>query len=110
MLRNTNLITYLPPILQDKKEYIQICKSSNSEFTLLFSSIDNVLKDQFLSELTINGAKRWEKIMKITPKSSDTLEDRRFRIINRFLNKLPYTMRSLHQTLTTLCGPNGYKI
>lgn len=110
MLRNTNLITYLPPILQDKKEYIQICKSSNSEFALLFSSIDNVLKDQFLSELTINGAKRWEKIMKITPKASDTLEDRRFRIMNRFLNKLPYTMRSLHQTLTTLCGPNGYKI
>ena len=48
--------------------------------------------------------------MKITPKASDTLEDRRFRIINRFLNKLPYTMLSLHQTLTTLCGPNGYKI
>lgn len=110
MLRNTNLITYLPPILQDKKEYIQICKSSDNEFTLLFSNIDNVLKDQFLSELTINGAKRWEKIMKITPKASDTLEDRRFRIINRFLHKLPYTMRSLHQTLTTLCGPNGYKI
>lgn len=110
MLRNTNLITYLPPILQDRKEYIQICKSSDNEFTLLFSNIDNVLKDQFLSELTINGAKRWEKIMKITPKASDTLEDRRFRIINRFLHKLPYTMRSLHQTLTTLCGPNGYKV
>lgn len=110
MLRSINLINRLPPKLQDKKEYIQICQTQDKEFVFLWNKIDDCLKDQYLHELTLYGVKRWEKIMKITPKSSETLEDRRFRIINRFLNKLPYTMNSLKQILNTLCGENGYTI
>lgn len=110
MVKSVNLIGYLPPILRDKVHYIEICKAKNSEHELIFTSLDNILKDQFLSTLTINGVKRWEKIMKITPRASETLEDRRFRIQNRFLNKVPYTMTTLKNTLNTLCGENGYKI
>lgn len=110
MDRNINLINYLPPILQNKMEYIEICKTQNNEFIFLWSKINDALNDQFLSDLTINGVKRWERIMKITPKSSETLEDRRFKIINRYLNKLPYTMTTLKQLLNTLCGENGYKV
>ncbi|WP_270943169.1 putative phage tail protein [Romboutsia lituseburensis] len=110
MLRSINLINRLPPKLQDKKEYIQICQTQDKEFVFLWNKIDDCLKDQYLHELTLNGVKRWEKIMKITPKASETLEDRRFRIINRFLNKLPYTMTSLKQILNTLCGENEYTI
>lgn len=110
MLRSINLINRLPPEIQDKKEYIQIFQTQNKEFVFLWNKIDDCLKDQYLHELTLNGVKRWEKIMKITPKASETLEDRRFRIINRFLNKLPYTMTSLKQILNTLCGENGYTL
>lgn len=110
MDRSINLIQRLPPVLQDKKEYIHICQTQNKEFVFLLDKINDCLKDRFLHELTLNGIKRWEKIMKITPKTSETLEDRRFRIINRYLNKLPYTMTSLKQILNTLCGENGYTI
>lgn len=110
MDRNINLIKRLPPVLQNKMEYIEVCKVQEKEFVFLWNRINNVLKDQFLDELTLTGLKRWEKIMKITPKASETLEDRRFRIITRYLNKLPYTMTSLRSTLNTLCGQNGYKI
>ncbi|MGX4600403.1 putative phage tail protein [Faecalimicrobium sp. JNUCC 81] len=110
MDKSINLIEYLPPILQDKMEYKEICNTESKEFIFLWSKMDDVLNDQFLSTLTIHGVKRWEKIMKITPKSSETLEDRRFRIINRYLNKLPYTMNSLKHHLNSLCGENGYKV
>lgn len=110
MDRNINLIERLPPVLQNKMEYIEVCKTQNNEFVFLWNKINDTLKDQFLYELTLNGVRRWERIMKITPKASETLEDRRFRIINRYLNKLPYTMTSLKQILNTLCGENGYKI
>lgn len=110
MDREINLIEYLPSILQDKMEYKEICKTESKEFTFIWSKMDDVLNDQFLSTLTIHGVKRWEKIMKITPRSSETLEDRRFRIINRYLNKLPYTMTSLKHHLNSLCGENGYKV
>lgn len=110
MLRSINLISKLPPILQDKKEYINVCQTQDKEFIFLYSKINDCLNDQYLHDLTLDGIKRWEKIMKITPKASETLEDRRFRIINRYLNKLPYTMASLKELLNTLCGEDGYLI
>lgn len=110
MLRSINLISKLPPILQDKKEYINVCQTQDKEFVFLYSKINDCLNDQYLHDLTLDGIKRWEKIMKITPKASETLEDRRFRIINRYLNKLPYTMVSLKELLNTLCGEDGYTI
>lgn len=110
MDRYGNLIDRLPPFLQNKSEYIKICSTSDKEIDFIWEKIDDAFKDQYLYELTEYGIRRWERIMKITPKSSETLEDRRFRVINRFLNKIPFTMQSLKHTLNTLCGESGYKI
>ncbi|MGL5715055.1 MAG: putative phage tail protein [Paraclostridium sp.] len=105
-----DLISRLPPGLQNKSEYIEINTTSDTEIDFIWNRVDDAFKDQYLYEITEYGIKRWEKIMRITPKSSETLDDRRFRIINRFLNKIPFTMRSLQNTLSTLCGEDGYKI
>ena len=104
------LLNYLPPILHDKKEYIEIFKTEDVEVNKLFLNINSLFDNLFLESLNLQGVKRWEKILKITPKQSETLEDRRFRIITRYLTKLPYTKRSLHTILATLCGENGYKL
>lgn len=103
------LISYLPPKLRDKVIYKEVCNAEENEFKLLFSNIDYMANDIFISDLTLEGIKRWEKDLKITHLGTDTLEDRRFRILNRFLNKLPYTMRTLEKTLDTLVGKDGYK-
>ena len=105
-----NLLNYLPPILHDKKEYIQICKTEDVEINKLFTNINSLFDNLFLESLNLQGVKRWEKMLKITPKQSETLEDRRFRIITRYLTNLPYTKRSLHTILATLCGKDGYKL
>lgn len=104
------LISYLPPKLRDKVIYKEVCNAEENEFKLLFSNIDCMANDIFISDLTVEGLKRWERDLKITHLGTDTLEDRRFRILNRFLNKLPYTMRTLEKTLDTLVGENGYKL
>ena len=104
------LIERLPPFLQDKIEYIKICDTTEPNISDIWIKIDEIYKNLFLYELNIYGVKRWEKILKITPKASESLEDRRFRIINKFLNKVPFTIRSLENILDTLLGKNNYKM
>lgn len=109
-MNRVNLINRLPPFLQNKEEYIQAFKAKDVQFILLWEKINECFKNLYLYELTEYGIKRWEKIMKITPKASDTLDDRRFRIINRYLTNVPYTYRKLEQILNTICGKDGYKL
>lgn len=104
-----DLISYLPPNLQNKVIYKEVCGAQNNQFTLLVENINYMANNMFLSDLTLEGVIRWEKRLKIVPKASETLEDRRFRILNRFLNKLPYTMRTLENTLNSLVGEGRYK-
>ncbi|MBF4703402.1 putative phage tail protein, partial [Clostridioides difficile] len=65
---------------------------------------------QFLEDLTISGIKRWEKIMSITPKSNESLEDRRFRIFSKYISKLPYSERFLRNWLDSIVGEGNYEL
>ena len=42
------------------------------------------------------------------PDGTDSLEDRRFRILTRINEELPYTLPQLRNILETLCGPGNY--
>ena len=64
--------------------------------------------DQFIETLTDNGCKRWEKILDIKPRDTDTLQVRRFRIKARINEDLPYTWRALERVLDTMCGKGAY--
>lgn len=59
-----------------------------------------------MHEATENGIKRWEKILKIIPGASDTLDMRRFEILNRLNIKIPYTITMLRNKIQALYGSN----
>ena len=69
---------------------------------------DSGFLDQFIESLTDNGCKRWEKILDIKPRDTDTLQVRRFRIKARINEDLPYTWRALERVLDTMCGKGAY--
>ncbi|MCC0752941.1 DUF2313 domain-containing protein, partial [Clostridioides sp. ZZV13-5731] len=110
MDKEINLIDYLPQILQDKEEYIKVFNADNKEIKILYEKLNDLSSDQFLEDLTPNGIKRWEKIMSITPKSNETLEDRRFRIFSRYISKLPYSERFLRNWLDSIVGEGNYEL
>ena len=64
---------------------------------------DNIFLDR-MDEAT---CLRWEKILGITALDDDTLDDRRFRVKAKVLEKLPYSYRVIIEKLDTLC-PDGY--
>lgn len=110
MIREVNLVSYLPPFMQDFKEISAALNAENPEFTVVWSAADRVLKNQFIETADEYGLSRFEKILKILPWKEDTLESRRSRIQNRWFNDMPYTMRTLISRLTTLCADHGFTL
>lgn len=104
------LIDYLPPFVQKFKEMSEIMGTEQTEFESAWESAENALADQAVLTATINGIKRWEKIFGITPKATETLEERRFRIITKLNEQPPYTLEALKNFLNVLLGENGYTL
>ena len=104
------LIDYLPEVLKSVRELKAIVEAEQPEIINLWTALENALNDQFVSDATINGVKRLEKILSITPKATENIDERKFRIITRLNEQLPYTITSLKHQLETLCGAEGYSI
>lgn len=105
------LIDYLPPFMGDIAEIKVILDiAEQPEIIKLCQSLDDGFKDQFIMDATENGVERWEKILKIIPKATFTLDERKFTILARINEKLPFTIRTLQDSLKTLCGEGGYNV
>ena len=110
MATNRKLIDYLPLFMQDYREMAVIMETEQTEIDRLWVEAENALADQFILEATENGVKRWESMLGISPKDTDSLDERKFRILTKLNQELPYTLRKLEQALTNLCGNNMFSI
>jgi len=110
MAIDRKLIDYLPLFMQEYRELAVVMETEQPEIDRLWSAVENALADQFIQEATANGVMRWESMLGISPKDTDTLDERRFRILTKLNQELPYTLRKLERVLTNLCGENGFSI
>ena len=101
---------YLPPILLKTYEFPLLCDTEQPEFDRLSDAADETLSDQFVETAGERGLARYEKIFGITPMDTDTLDERRFKVLTRINTQLPFSVRRLRQQLETLCGADGYKL
>lgn len=110
MSRVISILDYTPPVLADAEEQKQIAKAIDPEINMLWSEIERAENNQFINSSDEYGIVRRENMLSIKPKNTETLDDRKFRLISREMEKLPYTLRVLENKLKTLCGENGYKL
>lgn len=110
MIREVDLVSYLPPFMQSYKEPVAALEAENPEFSLMWSATDRCLRNRFISTADEYGISRFEKMLKIYPTADDTLESRRSRVQSKWFNKIPYTMRVLLQKLTVLCGNTDFSL
>lgn len=103
-----NISDYWIDDLKEIKEFQAIDEAENPEIKTLNETIQNLIDDQFIETATERGIARREKMLKITPFADDTLETRRFRVLTRWNEQIPYTYRVLENKLDQLCGENGY--
>lgn len=104
------LIQYLPQFMRDYLEIQKIMEAEQPEVDLAWEATENAFADQFILDATEYGVSRWETILGILPKGTDTLDERKFRILTKQNQELPYTLRKLEQVLTILCGEGGFSI
>ena len=110
MATDRKLINYLPHFMQEYFEMQKIMDAEQPEVDHVWSEVDNVLADQFILDATENGVKRWESMLGISPKDTDSLDERKFRILTKLNQELPYTLRKLEQALNNLCGNDMFSI
>ena len=104
------LIDYLPHFMREYGEIKTVTETEQVEVDRLWVAIENAFLDQYIPDATENGVGRWESMLGVSPKDTDTLDVRKFRILTKLNQELPYTTRKLEQALTNLCGVGGYSL
>lgn len=93
---------YWPRYLQDLVEFDQIAGAEQPEFQKAVQDVQDAPDDFFLVSLTEYGCTRWEAILGLVSALGDTVEERRERILIKYLDRLPYTYRALLKYLSTV--------
>lgn len=93
---------YWPRYLQELVEFEQIAGAEQPEFQKAVHDAQSAPDDFFLVSLTEYGCRRWEAILGLVAAPGDTVEERRERILIKYLDRLPYTYRSLLKYLSTV--------
>ena len=76
------ILNHYPPVIKQIKDIQQIAKAEDIEFTKLNTSITEVIRNMFVFTADETGVKRFEKLLGITPKAAQSLDDRKIYYIN----------------------------
>lgn len=99
---------YWPPVVRGTAEFQQIAASENPEFNKLSECIRRMLEDTFIRDATEYGVSRWEKMLEIVPAVSDSLADRKIRVLTQLNIRLPYTWRVLKEMISSFIGKDNF--
>ena len=110
MSREISLIDYLPPCLQGYREMQAIMTAENPEFQAVSDEGQVVLDNTFILHCNEDGIARFEKMLGIYPLPTDTLESRQSRILTRWNDVVPYTLKSFLSKLMSLQGNGNIQI
>ena len=101
---------YWAAVVRETDEFQQVAIAENPEFNKLGECIKRVLQDSFIHDATEYGVGRWEKMLNIVPELTDTLEDRKIRVLTQLNVRLPYTWRVLKQMISSFVGEGNYEM
>lgn len=108
MRREIDISRYFPDLMQEIKQFQGIREGENPQFRMLFEAMEQTLNRAFIDESDEAGIRRWERILNLA--SNGNLDVRKFRVLARMNEKLPYTMTILRNQLELLCDSDGYTV
>lgn len=104
LTRDVQIEKYWPRVIGDMRDFGEIAKGEDPEFKFLWEAVRRFIDDCFVHSATEYAIARWEKIFDLETYPTDTLDQRRARILAAINRKIPYTMRSLRRMLEALVG------
>lgn len=109
MIKELNLLEYLPPFMQNYKELQNIFDVEEPKLHDINIQIDKILDNQFISTCDENGILLFENLLNITPNFNDVLQTRITRVLMKFNDFPPYTFKYLINALDALYGCENYQ-
>lgn len=100
------ILTHLPDYYRLIEDFDELDNTETIELDTLQSAVDQLFDDQFVMTAGLPAIKRREQMLGIqADPTTETLDFRRRRILNRYQTKPPFTIRYLQQQLDMLVGP-----
>lgn len=94
----------LPEILKPVKDFKALCNDYAVELEKLYKIVKETLDNQFVETASESTIQKFEKRFGIVPNGTDTLDERKFRVLARLSDSPPYTDKYLEARLDALCG------
>ena len=110
MWLDRKLIDYLPPVLQQTREMQAVMEGEQPAVAGLWDAWKTVLDALFVRYANEQGLARWERMLGLRPRGTDSMEVRRVAVLARLNEQLPFTERTLRLMLDGVCGPGGYTL
>ena len=108
---DTDLLELLPPWYREVLDYQQICLAEGQVFDAIGTEMEAVAQNFFFQTMGLSAITQWEQIFKIVPNpSTESLEFRRARLLNRVSIRPPFTLGFLYQKLDELIGPDAWNV
>lgn len=108
--RVVDIKEYWSPVVAESLEFTVIADAENPEFNYLWEKIYGLVDEYFVRSATEYGVQRMEKILNIVPLASETLDQRKDKIIWKLNLKIPYTMRFLKNILASMVGEENREV
>lgn len=110
-LYRTRIGRYFPRYYEGILETDELIKVENDIWNNLYLLLNKAKNNQFIAYADEDGIYAYEQLFQIVADpETETLEERRFRLLNRIQTLSYYTMIYLRQKLESLFGKNNYEI
>lgn len=110
-LYRTRIGRYFPRYYEGILETDELIKVENDIWNNLYLLLNKAKNNQFIAYADEDGIYAYEQLFQIVADpETETLEERRFRLLNRIQTLSYYTMLYLRQKLNSLFGENNYEV
>lgn len=103
-------LSYLPPVFGNIKEFRAIADVVDSFISEAYADIASMSAGFFIESASGEWLTRHERCYGIIPRSTESEEERRFRLLTIGAGELPYTLPSLERMLDSLAGKDAYTV
>lgn len=101
----------LPPWYREVLDYQVMCQAEQPIFQDIKAQMRAVLDNFFPQTMDVSAVEQWEEMLNIRANpDAETLDFRRWRIINRISTKPPFTLQFLYNKLDELLGEGMYTV
>ena len=108
--RIIDLSEFAVPVSGNVAEMQEIYRVESIEMQVLWDTMVEIFREQFIMTAESHGLTQWETILDIIPEVDDTIDDRRFNILLALAGQRPYTEIKLRELLNSICGKGNYQI